>query len=681
MRCYIDQLPPFAVGFKSENEARKLIIDVTAWKAEHPDMWFEIFVELPEQPGVQYPAPVTLDGNELTWLVTDEFTTTVGDGLYEVFGHSGEVLKRTGSQTLSIMGSGLTMESPEAEVPDVSKPWVDQVLAARAEIAAAQKETTEQAEAAAQHAADAQDAADSARGVIEDAVEDMNAASARAEAAADAANKAAANVEDGGYYEPSVSSTGTLTWRPSKEGMPFPDSVSIQGPRGLTGATGGTPTFTISRVENGTSVKISTPSVPNPGMPDTPGTIQFFTIPDGEKGEKGDRGEPGTIPIVAEADGNVISISDSAAFPLQKLTVYGKTTQNGTPTPSAPVPLVTVGADGNVKVSSCGKNLYNPDMTVFGEPFYNTDGTTQSASSVRVGLIPVEPNTAYTATAYGDYYIRMAQLDANKVYIRRNTLLGSEEGASVTITTAANAAYIQVAADRSLSKAQIEKGTVATEYEQDAPKTAIITTPNGLHGVPVTSGGNYTDKNGQQWVADSIEYDAATGKAKYVQRTKQVTFNGSETWNPSGTNASNVYRMLVQLTDIVVPSNASEVAHIMCDRYVTLSANQTYLQTVGVCGQVWGGNAAVAFYDTTYTDASSWKAHLSANPVECQFVLTTPVETELSADQFAVLRNFYPTTVVYNSERAHMEIKYIADTKNYIDKKIEMLAAARLNNV
>lgn len=62
------------------------------------------------------------------------------------------------------------------------------------------------------------------------------------------AEEAAASVEDGGYYEPSVSQTGLLTWNPSKEGMPFPNAVNIQGLRGMTGATGGTPTFDISRI-------------------------------------------------------------------------------------------------------------------------------------------------------------------------------------------------------------------------------------------------------------------------------------------------------------------------------------------------------------------------------------------------------------------------------------------------
>ena len=379
--------------------------------------------------------------------------------------------------------------------------------------------------------------------------------------------------------------------------------------------------------------------------------------------------------------GEVIAVHDSAEKNMRAVKIYGRTTQSGTPTPDAPVPLVTVGADGNVKVSSCGKNLYNPDMTVFGDPFYNTDGTTQSAASVRVGLIPVEPNTAYTVTAYGNYYIRMAHLDANKVYIRRNTLLGSEEGASVTITTASNAAYIQVAADRSLSKAQIEKGSVATEYEQAAPKTATITTAFGLPGLPVTSGGNYTDANGQQWIADTVEYNADDGTEKWTKRANTLVFDGSEDegWRVNGG------RMRLDVKTVIFPNSASEMPAVMCDKFEAKTANQTYDGQVGISLQGFGGGSGSIFirYGAT-ADVAEWRNMLAEEPMMCIVALAEPIETQLSAEetaQIAALKTYYPETTVYNDDGAHMEIKYVADTKNYIDKKIEAIAAAMLAKI
>ena len=44
--------------------------------------------------------------------------------------------------------------------------------------------------------------------------------------------------EDGGYYEPSVSEAGELTWTASKEGMPAVASANIMGPAGPQGEQG-----------------------------------------------------------------------------------------------------------------------------------------------------------------------------------------------------------------------------------------------------------------------------------------------------------------------------------------------------------------------------------------------------------------------------------------------------------
>lgn len=127
--------------------------------------------------------------------------------------------------------------------------------------------------------------------------------------------------------------------------------------------------------------------------------------PKGEKGDKGDRGakgEPGKDAVIdatltqegeaadaaatgkrlaeiektvaEKADkarqniligtetGNPVSVSDAFSAPLCGLTVYGKSTQDGTPTPDAPVPIVSAGDGGSVAVKVTGRNLLNiPD--------------------------------------------------------------------------------------------------------------------------------------------------------------------------------------------------------------------------------------------------------------------------------------------------------------------------------
>ena len=61
--------------------------------------------------------------------------------------------------------------------------------------------------------------------------------------------------------------------------------------------------------------------------------------------------EDSAPPIVTEAAGNVIAVSDSTDMPLRGLTVYGKTTQDGTPSIDAPVEMHSVVDAGEVTLT------------------------------------------------------------------------------------------------------------------------------------------------------------------------------------------------------------------------------------------------------------------------------------------------------------------------------------------
>jgi hypothetical protein len=82
--------------------------------------------------------------------------------------------------------------------------------------------------------------------------------------------------EDGGYYRPTVSSDGTLTWTPSKAGMPSVPSSNIKGPAGDDGVS---PTVTLTRLEGGVKITVT----------DAEGE-KSATVYDGEDGAGGEGG-------------------------------------------------------------------------------------------------------------------------------------------------------------------------------------------------------------------------------------------------------------------------------------------------------------------------------------------------------------------------------------------------------
>ena len=66
--------------------------------------------------------------------------------------------------------------------------------------------------------------------------------------------------------------------------------------------------------------------------------------------------------VTASASGSAITI-ESANAPLQALKLYGKTTQDGTPTPTEPKELKSVGDSGSFSVGVYGRNLLDVNNT------------------------------------------------------------------------------------------------------------------------------------------------------------------------------------------------------------------------------------------------------------------------------------------------------------------------------
>ena len=111
-----------------------------------------------------------------------------------------------------------------------------------------------------------------------------------------------------------------------------------------------------------------------------------------------------------EVAGENVSMDDAVEFGFIGFRIFGKTTQNGTPTPDAPVELVSVGESGSITVNVSGKNE-EQSMTIAtpnGLPGIDEIDFTKGVRVRRTGIKVFdgsddEPWWAYTDSAYAGY--------------------------------------------------------------------------------------------------------------------------------------------------------------------------------------------------------------------------------------------------------------------------------------
>ena len=182
-------------------------------------------------------------------------------------------------------------------------------------------------------------------------------------------------------------------------------------------------------------------------------------------------------------------------------------------------------------------------------------------------------------------------------------------------------------------------------------QSALI--PYTLHGIPVTSGGNYTDANGQQWICDEIDF----ARGVYVRRVVKERMSSANNWYKSANTAKRY----------VKNAKAKMNQAPLCTHFIGAIY---YKYQAGYCFINEGIQLCV---DTTFDTLEEWNAFLSANEAYVFYAVATPTETPLSAEElaaYAALHTSRGTTTVSNDAGAWMDLVYTMDAKKYIDSQI-----------
>lgn len=355
---------------------------------------------------------------------------------------------------------------------------------------------------------------------------------------------------------------------------------------------------------------------------------------------------------------------------------------------------------GSVEVKSLGKNYYNlPKTTVVKEVskleitdtslrVYNETNGTNVASKFPIDFSQMKAGKTYTLSAdviYKNGVGRLALRSADS-----NTILKSTSGIttsgkySLTFELPSEDCYISLFAtystseigDVTYSNIQLEEGETVTEYQPYIETLSTIPTPNGLAGIKVSSGGNYTDQNGQQWICDEV-VKYADGSGEYIQRIGKLDLSTVTEWaQPTTWVNRNAFYNKSALSNAKQIADYVTVANLISNRFTVSTPDKI---SKGAYGIAQGSGSYIYVSVEGIATSEEMLSYFANNESIVYYPLAEPITTPLTAEEIAEISTFYPVTNISNDFDCGMKLKYNCDSKNYIDKKIAEMFSA-MNN-
>ena len=188
---------------------------------------------------------------------------------------------------------------------------------------------------------------------------------------------------------------------------------------------------------------------------------------------------------------------------------------------------------------------------------------------------------------------------------------------------------------------------------EDEAQSMTIATPNGLPGIPVSSGGNYTDSNGQQWICDEIDFKRGVYIQRVASETVTLTF-GEE-------DSSGRFRQTAAFKNNYKGGNYPCFCNIAEWRSFSNVDNSCCVAAYGL------------YYRNDGYTLEEINAKIGNTPITIVAALSTPIEIpmyEVDLDAYAALYTYREHTTVSNDGHAYMELEYVMDAKKYIDSLV-----------
>lgn len=378
-----------------------------------------------------------------------------------------------------------------------------------------------------------------------------------------------------------------------------------------------------------------------------------------------------------------VTVSNLTFYPMVRLASVADATYEpytggkASPSPEYPQELASLEPVVNV----CGKNLFDGKLEIgainanSGAMYYLE---TESRTVNYIPVIPGVPIYIKREDAEGAikprFYDRKfnylgtgtGNLKLNSGYSEANPMNDGTTECCITITNEA-IAYMKIC----VASVNLENcymvSMIDAEYEE-SPGNQTVPLTHTLPGIPVTSGGNYTDENGKQWICDEVDFE----RGVYVKRIGKTVFDENQVYHINNYRLSDGghYVFGCSLSNLAVsdaPVMSDQYRHVQWDKWNLATATHDIVCYTGV---------AFFFFlaEQKIQTIEAFTEYMGTHPAIVQYILTAPIETPLSETEIAAYRALHtnkPNTTILNDAGAHMAVAYAADTKLYIDNKIK----------
>ena len=351
-------------------------------------------------------------------------------------------------------------------------------------------------------------------------------------------------------------------------------------------------------------------------------------------------------------------LADSDNGKIQDMMIYGKSSQDGVPTPENPVEIKSV---VNPTVKVCGKNLVDASKVITGDL---QEGIVANGNNYITDYVEIDDSEEYIISGCLKNNYENAFYDENKQFTRRDF--------NYTIIPQKGEKYVRIEyVNNGDKKIMFEKGSEATSYEPYHEQT--VTLPYTLNAIPVSSGGNVTI-DGQQYIADYVDVE----RGKLVRCVAKHKLLSTDIWEVDSEWSTVEGRHTMWLRHISPLCIAdTKKLYTLCTHYICHTRDEYLPSYTDIIIQSTDGHG-YEFLNVPYT-LDEWKTMLNNSDIELFYAMATPEEIDLTSEEitaFKALATYYPVTnISANSEQldGYTVFNYpisMANGWNYVKKQL-----------